>query len=851
MVDEVGSNDGKKSTPKFSEILRRPRGDTELSTDSPDISFVYSDTDSYDAEIAELYSYTEENEFPLNKASFDTLLTKHYGGRKWSSLSKDEKRCHVMRLVDTTEVSDRQVRLEVTRGLLYLCQGNFSECSTRQEHDRNVLENVRILYECGAFHACLPLLNIEIEAQQDSSGKSSICISDSLDLRIILNIMYTMLETIRHKREEEADDMECLREDLRNDLLLASTGEDSLVVTLFSMVTRFCSGSTSSYPIKKILLLLWKVVLVILGGLESVFDLKNHCRVKAGLPPITEDTHEVCKQMRASSPPASAADLIEQHQQGRRKARGGARKRGITKQTSLEDLIECCPGSDEGMGEGLNGSNGDQLSDEEGLMTPPRPASPQPAKGLPWVPKVRQRDLENFLEQTRSKFVGFYVKNDRQSLAGLPLPIHESVNVLKQHLYVSLGELQTKQEDSITKNPLSMSEGEVEETPAELLYQVLYPSLPQYMIALLKILLAAAPTSKAKTESVNILSDLMPREMPYDLQKGGQSVLYSMKLGIDANRHKEVIVKSISSLILILLKHFKLNHIYQFEYMSQHLVFANCIPLILKFFNQNITSHVCAKNSIPIIDYPSCVIGDQHEITAETLESGDNQEYCWRNLFSCINLLRILNKLTKWKHSRTMMLVVFKSAPILKRTLKVRQPMMQLYVLKLLKIQTKYLGRQWRKSNMKTLSAIYQKVRHRLTDDWAYGNDMDARPWDFQAEECSLRACVERFNSRRYQQHQNSSSQQQQQSDTGIAVVGLGSTAGGSTGPNQSSAVGASILYDFSPVDNRLQSVLGHKVELSKEFKDNYEEWLEREVFLNKIDWSKLLASTQNSTKKV
>ena len=36
--------------------------------------------------------------------------------------------------------------------------------------------------------------------------------------------------------------------------------------------------------------------------------------------------------------------------------------------------------------------------------------------------------------------------------------------------------------------------------------------------------------------------------------------------------------------------------------------------------------------------------------------------------------------------------------------------------------QTKYLGRQWRKSNMKTMSAIYAKVRHRLNDDWAYGN---------------------------------------------------------------------------------------------------------------------------------
>ena len=35
---------------------------------------------------------------------------------------------------------------------------------------------------------------------------------------------------------------------------------------------------------------------------------------------------------------------------------------------------------------------------------------------------------------------------------------------------------------------------------------------------------------------------------------------------------------------------------FQFEYTSQHLVFANCIPLVLKFFNQNINSYVTAKN---------------------------------------------------------------------------------------------------------------------------------------------------------------------------------------------------------------------------------------------------------------
>ena len=51
-----------------------------------------------------------------------------------------------------------------------------------------------------------------------------------------------------------------------------------------------------------------------------------------------------------------------------------------------------------------------------------------------------------------------------------------------------------------------------------------------------------------------------------------------------------------------------------------------------------------------------------------------------------------------------------------------RSDLLQVYTLKLLKMQTKYMGRQWRKSNMRTVSAIYQKVRHRLVDDWAFGN---------------------------------------------------------------------------------------------------------------------------------
>lgn len=821
--------------------------------DMPDLEFVYDDADTHENEIAELYTYTEEPEFLYNRKAFEDVMTEYGFEPRWQTLSETARQDVALRLMDGVEVSPRTARMQAVRAVLYLVQGTFGECTTLEEQPHRARENVFLLYRNGFFHIFLQLLNMEIEnssAATSALRKPAVSLGDSTDLRVILSVLYTFVEVMRVSAESDTDDMKRDREAFSAELAQPILGEDLLAITLFQMIIKFCSGSTPHFPIKKVLLLLWKTILVSLGGTPQLRLLKADYRAANELPPAPEDTVEVARTMRASSPPTSAADLIEAQQL--RKTNRPFKRQSLVKQSSMDDFqdMEGDAGADEELRDmeerqplAMETLSPSMNEDQE--MSSVRPSTPAPglggegreapalassslettftlsdggpltpsaeesaSKGLPWVPKVRPKDIDAFLDNTRLKFVGFQLPNDRTSLAGLPEPIHEGLRVLKQHMYTSLAEVQMKKEEDMAKHPLSMKETEIPATPTEVLYQAMLPSMPQYMIALLKILLAAAPTSKAKTESVNIMADVLPEEMPI-------TVLQSMKLGIDVNRHKEIIVKAISGVLLLLLKHFKINHVLQFEYMGQQLMFANCIPLVLKFFNQNINSYIGAKNTISVIDFAACVIGEQPELTAETLEIGEQQPYCWRNVFSCINLLRVLNKLTKWKHSRIMMLVVFKSAPILKRTLKVKHATMQLYVLKLLKMQTKYLGRQWRKSNMKTMSAIYQKVRHRLNDDWAYGNDLDARPWDFQAEEFALQASINGFHSRRYDKPSSSSAAAASQQDA---------------------------ASDFQPVDNNFLSVLGRDLELSPEFKLHYESWLRGDVFRTTVDWDRLLS---------
>ncbi|NXN34526.1 STRP1 protein, partial [Nycticryphes semicollaris] len=747
---------------KARDLGRPPRKDSEGYSESPDLEFEYADTDKWAAELSELYSYTEGPEFLLNRKCFEEDFRIHVRDKKWTELDKNQHRTHAMRLLDGLEVTAREKRLRVARAILYVAQGTFGECGSEAEVQAWMRYNIFLLLEVGTFNALVELLNMEIDNSAACSSavrKPAISLADSTDLRVLLNIMYLIVETVRQEAEGDKPEWKSMRQTFRAELGAPLYNNEPFSVMLFGMVTKFCSGHAPHFPMKKVLLLLWKTVLCTLGGFEELQSMKAEKREILGLPPLPEDSIKVIRNMRAASPPASASDLIEQQQK-----RGRREHKALIKQDNLDAFNERDPyKADDSREEEEENDDDNSLEGEtfplerDEVMPPPTQHPPSDRitcpKGLPWAPKVREKDIEMFLESSRSKFIGYTLGSDTNTVVGLPRPIHESIRTLKQHKYTSIAEVQVHMEDEYLRSPLSGGEEEVEQVPAEILYQGLLPSLPQYMIALLKILLAAAPTSKAKTDSINILADVLPEEMPSPF------TCFSP----------------------------------QFEYMAQHLVFANCIPLILKFFNQNIMSYITAKNSISVLDYPYCVVHELPELTAESLPGLSTQP--WHPHLSCAwpwgAPPRVL-----WLHGGSQALVPSPgtlSTPVLGPGVLPKG----LYGCRETARVQPFLGER------RGLGWLKGPSSSPFDTPFSLCLDLDARPWDFQAEECALRASIERFNSRRYDRaHSNP---------------------------------------DFLPVDNCLQSVLGQRVDLPEDFQVNYDLWLEREVFSRPISWEELL----------
>ena len=101
-----------------------------------------------------------------------------------------------------------------------------------------------------------------------------------------------MMETMSRKDPEDPPHWDPLRASFLEQLEIpyggggGAGGGVTLSSTLFTMLLSFCNGSMPHYPIKKILLLIWKYILIVMGGMKRQEEIKKASRVEAGLQEI-------------------------------------------------------------------------------------------------------------------------------------------------------------------------------------------------------------------------------------------------------------------------------------------------------------------------------------------------------------------------------------------------------------------------------------------------------------------------------------------------------------------------------------------------------------------------------------
>ncbi|RSH81541.1 Factor arrest protein 11 [Saitozyma podzolica] len=321
----------------------------------------------------------------------------------------------------------------------------------------------------------------------------------------------------------------------------------------------------------------------------------------------------------------------------------------------------------------------------------------------------------------------------------------------------------------------------------EIIYRSTLPIMTSCVVVLLKLLLATVTSPGANGLNAGLPGAGLTSptsEMP----RAPENVPPPTREEVDIARHREITSKAVSAIIILMMKWFKASHVLKFHYFTQQLFDSNCLLLVLKMFGlSDVYAQVQSKNEWedwnffrychlhcsktrpdpqedamlrPVKSRPSprlatAAAATTTTTTTTTTADGEEEvelitEYSWRNFFSTINFLKVLQKMTKHRSHRTYMLQQYKSTQILKRMLRINHPMLQLQSLKLIKSQMPWCGRKWRQGNMKVITSIYLNCRPELRDDWLAGTDQDSELEDALPQEYALRALIQFYNKRNY-----------------------------------------------------------------------------------------------------
>ncbi|KAF8665597.1 hypothetical protein AX16_000054 [Volvariella volvacea WC 439] len=250
--------------------------------------FQYDDEDTMLNEIEEFYSYVEMPQVAENVKAFEGS----YATEEWTKSTLAQRKAYVELVLECLEHRDAEIRFTNARRLFYILQGTFAETGSPEHQLHWIIENCKVVRAANGVSRIVEATKIATSKHDLLCGLSDqdvqrlgITPEEKADfveevlteLSVYLGMLYHLIEVFK-SHDDFAEELMSL--------------EPPLPVYLFNVVSGLRDKSAKGYPIKKLLLLLWKTLLAVWGGVKDHARVKKLARELAGLP-ISDDPNRI------------------------------------------------------------------------------------------------------------------------------------------------------------------------------------------------------------------------------------------------------------------------------------------------------------------------------------------------------------------------------------------------------------------------------------------------------------------------------------------------------------------------------------------------------------------------------
>ncbi|KAK2466465.1 hypothetical protein APHAL10511_002107 [Amanita phalloides] len=613
--------------------------------------FKYDDEDTVMNEIEEFYSYVEMPQAAENLRAWDGSFP-----GEWTRASLSERRAHAEILLESLEHRNAEVRFTNARRLFYILQGTFAEAASPEHQLHWIFENCKVVRSANGVNSVVDAIKIASHKHDLLCGLTDqdaiqlgISIADKADLleeiiteiSVYFGMLYLMVEVFKGY-DDFADELSTYDQ---------SSGKGP---------TKHHQDSETKA--QRLLLVLWKTLLAVWGGIREHGRVKKIARDLADLPQVREEDELKSTPLDIESfrqettvkyptfvpppPPKPPRDM--------------SAPKPIFAKSKLAEAYSPIPVRHHYHHDEETDAN--SMPQQHGSINPfmqqqntPFQSGPQPATPAPSPPPSPKPKKQQYQTDQNRPFLFPFSKNNSRLV---PFAIEEADRLYNKHIYISLALAQmwkTREDCMVMESGLDHlpgHEGEykfstfnakarMDPENAELLPDV--ESLERRISETEKAM-GEAESANDKRKAQELKEDLMRLKRVEQIYSavlpvlsGWVLVLLKLLLAtvsantgmqpqsstasgftadfvvqeqppqppptldeIDVTRHREITSKAVSAILLLVLKWFKVSHVMKFHQLGQHLLDTNCLLLILKMFGlQEVSNSVVSKADSP------------------------------------------------------------------------------------------------------------------------------------------------------------------------------------------------------------------------------------------------------------